>query len=424
MNSKKVLVTGVGVVSPFSLSVEQHFQDWIDGKSAVVIAPDPVFKDSPHLEARVAEFDRKSVLNNRMLRKVLSPSAGYAVGAAQAAIADAGLSGNYPVLEQCGLWVGSLSLEVDPDTFIPALKASLNAQKEFDMSLFARRGMKLLDPLFLVRALPNAAVCGISVELQVLGPNTNFTSGTSSGIMAIHSAAAAIQRGEVDCALAGGLDTLLGMDCIAEHLVANHLSHDFTCPAKACKPFDQNRDGFALGEGAAFVLLESETHAAQRGARPYAELLGYAMTTDTRLIVAQNRGDGAALAQAARLALQQSDCRPEDIGLVVGDGLGSNLDDLREASAFEAIQDGGPAVFTASTASLGFTGAASGAFSFVHACLAIKRQVLPPLINCDHPDPHCKVRFLPEAAQSQFERAMVWNSDRGIKNVAMVLGSS
>jgi len=424
MKSNRVLVTGVGVVSPLSLSVEQHFQDWIDGKSAVVAAADPVFKDSPHLEARVPEFDRKSVLNNRMLRKVLSPSAGYAVGAAQAAIADAGLAGNYPVLECCGLWVGSLSLEVDPDLFIPALKASLNAQKEFDMSLFARRGMKLLDPLFLVRALPNAAVCGISVELQVLGPNTNFTSGTSSGIMAIYSAAAAIQRGEIDCALAGGLDTLLGMDSIAEHLIANHLSQDFTCPAQACKPFDQDRDGYALGEGAAFVLLESETHAAQRGAQPYAELLGYAMTTDTRLIEAQNRGDGVALAQAARSALRQSDCRPEDIGLVVGDGLGSELDDLREASAFEAIQEGGPAVFTSSTASLGFTGTASGAFSFVHACLAIKRKVLPPLINCIHPDPRCKVRFLPVAEKSQFKRAMVWNSDRGIKNVAMVLGSS
>lgn len=423
MKPNKVLITGVGVFSPLSLTVDQHFQDWIDGKSAVVSAADPVFKDSPHLEARVPDFDRKSVLNNRMLRKVLSPSAGYAVGAARAAIADAGLSDNYPVLEQCGLWVGSLSLEVDPDLFIPALRASLNAQKEFDMSLFARRGMKLLDPLFLVRALPNAAVCGISVELQVLGPNTNFTSGTSSGIMAIYSAAAAIQRGEIDCALAGGLDTLLGMDSIAEHLIANHLSHDFTCPAKATRPFDQNRDGFALGEGAAFVLLESESHATQRGARPYAALLGTAMTTDTRLIVAQNRGDSTALAQAARLALEESDCKPEDVGLIVGDGLGCELDDLREACAFEAIQDGGPAVFTASTASLGFTGAASGAFSFVHASMALKRQVLPPLINCEHLDPRCNVRFLPVAEPSQFKRAMVWNSDRGIKNVAMVLGS-
>jgi 3-oxoacyl-(acyl-carrier-protein) synthase len=108
----------------------------------------------------------------------------------------------------------------------------------------------------------------------------------------------------------------------------------------------------------------------------------------------------------------------------VGDGLGSDLDDLREASAFDAIQDGGPAVFSASTASLGFTGAASGAFSFVHACLSIKQQVLPPLINCIHPDPRCKVRFLPTVGHSQFKRAMVWNSDRGIKNVAIILGSS
>jgi len=111
------LVTGVGVVSPLSLSVEQHFQDWIDGKSAVVAAADPVLKIALTSKRACLSLIAKCI-EQRMLRKVLSPSAGYAVGAAQAAIADAGLAGNYPVLECCGLWVGSLSLEVDPDLFI------------------------------------------------------------------------------------------------------------------------------------------------------------------------------------------------------------------------------------------------------------------------------------------------------------------
>jgi 3-oxoacyl-[acyl-carrier-protein] synthase II len=424
MSSRRVLVTGVGLVSPLALSVEPHFQGWIGGKSAVHLTSNPVFAENgPYLEARVTDFDRKEVLTNRMLRKLLSTSAGYAVSAAREAVSASGLGNNPSELERCGLWVGSLSLEIDPEQFVPPLRASLNNQGEFEISQFARRGMKLLDPLFLVRALPNAGTCGISIELQILGPNTNLTNGTTSGIMAVCLAAAAIQRGEIDCALAGGYDTLLGMDSIAEHMVSNRLSNQSSVPEKACKPFDKSRDGYVLGEGAAFVFLESEEHALKRGAQPYAELASFGTTMDSSLLFSKNPQDGTALYHAACEALQSGGCDSANLGLIVGDGLGTELDDLRESGVYRQITNGDQTAFTASTSSIGFTGAASGVFSLIHAALALQHQVLPPLLNCDDPDPLCAMNFVTQATQSEFRHALAWNSDRGVKNVAILLSA-
>jgi len=425
MNQPRVLVTGVGAVSPLGVRSRTHFEAWMDGRSAVQLARAPEFTSpTPQMEARVSGFERSQWITNRMLRKLLSPSAGYAVGAAGEAVADAGLV-DAPTLEACGLYVGSLSLEVDPEVFVPPLRASLTPAGVFDISLFAKRGMKLLDPLFLVRALPNAGACGISVEHQVLGPNTNLTNGYTSGLMSVGLAMAAIQRGETDCAVAGGYDTLLGMDSLAEHLIAGRLSTRHEDPPRACRPFDRDRDGYVLGEGAAFVLLESAAHARARGARAYAELLSYADTTDVALLQRERAGDATALRQAASRALGAAACPAGEVGAIFGDGLATELDDLREANAVrELFRDQAPAApFTAATSATGFTGAASGVFSLVHAVMGMEQQVVPALANCEHPDPRCAVHFLERAEPRPYHRSLVWTSDRGVKNVALVVGA-
>jgi 3-oxoacyl-[acyl-carrier-protein] synthase II len=422
MAAARVAVTGVGVVSPLGLHADEHFDAWLQGRSAVRVAADPQFPGrGPQLEARVSGFDRRAAISNRMLRKLLSRSAGYAVAAAGGAIADAGLQDDTTVLEGCGLYVGSLSLEIDPEVFIPPLRASLTPEGRFDISLFARRGMSLLDPLFLLRALPNAGVCGISVEYQVLGPNTNLTNGTCSGLMSIGLAMAAIQRGEIRCAVAGGYDTLLMMDSIAEHLIANRLSRRGDDPAGACRPFDRRRDGYVPGEGAAFVVLESVDHARDRGARVYAELRSCVETTDARLLRAENVTDATALHRAAAMALERGDCRSDELGAVFGDGLGTWGDDLREAHALDRLLLGAEVPFTAATSAIGFTGVASGVFSAVHCALAMWQGIAPPLANCGDPDPACGVHFLARPEPLAFPTALVWNSDRGAKNVALLV---
>jgi 3-oxoacyl-[acyl-carrier-protein] synthase II len=417
------VVTGVGVVSPLATAAAEHFEAWIEGKSAVAESADPEFRRyAPQLEARVSGFDRTAVIKTRMLRKLLAPSAGFAVGAAGEAIADAGLSGEREVLAACGLYVGSLSLEIDPDVFIPPLRASLTNDGEFDLSLFARRGMKLLDPLFLVRALPNAGLCGVSLEHQLLGPNTNLTNGPTSGLGAVALAVSAIERGEIRCAVAGGYDSLLVMDAVAEHLIAGRLTRNGTAPERACRPFDRARDGYVLGEGAAFVVVESPDHARARGATAYGRILGHSSTTDPGLLAPARAVDGTALEHAARLALDRAATGSGELGAIFGDGLATELDDIRESNAIAGVVDGAEVPFTAPTSAIGYTGAASGAFSLVHALLALRRRVTPPLANCDELDPRCPVHHLSSPAPLSRPRVLVWNSERGVKNVAMVAG--
>jgi len=424
MSQQSVVISGIGLVTPLGLDRATHFQAWLAGESAVQVSSNQLFDSYAHqIEARVKNFPREELIANRVLRKLLSPSAGYAVGAVGATLRDAGIQDDLETLKYCGLYVGSLSLEIDPKIFIPPLKASLTPEGEFDISLFAKRGMKLLDPLFLVRALPNAGLGGISVQHQVLGPNTNLTNGTCSGLMAIELAAAAIRRGEADCALAGGYDTLLGMDSIAEHLIAGRLSMYVKDPSQACRPFDCERDGYALGEAAAFIFLESAEHARARGAHIYAEVLGCGGTADTSLIDPRRAHDPTALAQAAGLALQDGGCEVKDLGVVFGDGLGTEIDDLREASALHMVLNGTRVPFTAATSAIGFTGTASGVISLAHAALALEEGIVPALGNCQDPDPRCPVYFLTQAERRPYNRSLVWNSDRGIKNIAVLVGA-
>jgi 3-oxoacyl-[acyl-carrier-protein] synthase II len=421
---ERVLVTGVGVISPLALSTREHFERYLRGDSSVSISSKPVYKKyTPQLEARVQGYRRRSFITNRMLRKLLSPSAGMAVGAAGEAIADAGLTDEKEVLEKCGLYMGSLSLEIETDQFIDPLRASLRKDGMFDISLFATRGMKILDPLFMVKALPNAGLCGVSVQHQVLGPNTNLTNGITSGLMAVGLAIEAIRRGEADCALAGGYDTLLGMDSVAENVINGRLSRYYEDPSRACRPFDRARDGFALGEGAAFVFLESETHALSRGAKRYAEIFPCRQTTDTNLLRRESVPDGTGLEQAARQALSAATCEVEELGVIFGDGLGTEKDDIREARALQGLLGAIETPITAGTCAIGFTGAASGVFSLIHGVMAIHDQVVPSLWNCEDPDPRCPIHFISQPEQKQYQRSLVWNSDYGIKNVAVVLGA-
>jgi 3-oxoacyl-[acyl-carrier-protein] synthase II len=424
MTTQRQVVTGVGVISPLGLAAQEHFQRILGGESALQVSAQPESHNMPaYLEARVTGFDRRTLIADRMLRKVLSPSSAYAVAAAGQAIQDAGLTGQHELLERSGLYVGSIAVDVDPEVFIPVFKESLTPQGDFEMSRFATRGIKLLDPLFLVKALPNAGLCGISILHRVYGPNLNVTNGAVSGLQAVAAAAAAIERGETQIAVAGGYDSLLRMDSVAEHLIANRLSKRQSDPQRACRPFDAERDGYAVGEGAAFVILETEAHARARGVHIYGELLAIAQTANASLLRETNSADDRALGYAARQVMKQQECRPTQLGAIYCDGLATQADDVREASVARRVSGDVPVPVTACTASLGFTGAASGVFSLIHAVLALDQQVVAPLINCIKPDPQSRIHFTVRSQAQRYERALVWNSDRGMKNIAVLVGA-
>ena len=246
----------------------------LSGDSAVDLLDEPQYRNYPPiLQARVAGFDRRAMIPDRMLRKLLSPSPGFAVAAATEALRDAQLLG--ADLTECGLYTGSVCLEANPDAFIPALRGSVDHTGQVDLYRFARSGMKLIDPLFLVQSLPNAGLCSIAIQHQVLGPNANLTNGAVSGLQAVIAATELIRRGDAEIALAGAYDLLLQMDCIVDHLLAGRLAGAADLPSRCCRPFDRARSGYALSEGASFLLLESAEHALQRNQKGYGEILSY-----------------------------------------------------------------------------------------------------------------------------------------------------
>jgi 3-oxoacyl-[acyl-carrier-protein] synthase II len=422
VNGRRVAVTGIGIVSPLGLDANQHFDRLVAGASAIQALDDEVYRSFPPLAyARVRDFDRRRWVPDRMLRKLLSTGSAYALGSATEALRDSGIVA--AEFSDCGLYVGSVCLEVSPETFIPALKESVNRENQVDITCFAQHGIKLLDPLFLVRALPNAGLCAIAIQHQILGPNANFTNGPISGLQAIIAGTEAIRRGDAEFALAGGFDSLLQMDCFVDHQLSGRLAHWKGSAADCCRPFDRNRDGYALSEGAAFLMLENLDHARYRGVRIYGEILASAESASPRNLIDPTFDGSTALCAAASRALELSSISRTDVGLVLGNGLAVEADDAMEMVAYGKVLGDSRAPFTAFTGAFGFVGAASGAFSVAHAFLAIRHQVVPPLTNCHDVVAGCTIPFVSKAQDAPLRHAMVWTSDRGVKNAALVVGS-
>jgi 3-oxoacyl-[acyl-carrier-protein] synthase II len=422
--NERIVFTGMGMVSPLALECTRHFERLLTGESGVGSLTNAQFQNQHYgLEAKVCGFDRRKMIEHRMLRKLLSPSAAFAVAAGGQALRDGGVAERFDWLGGCGLYVGSVLVDIDPETFLGALKNSLDKKGELDITQFATRGMFTIDPLFLVRALPNAGLCGIAVEHQVLGPNLSLTNGTVGGLQSVILAADALRRGDAQMALAGGCDSLLRLDSIIEHLAAGRLSRRTDDPGQACRPFDLSRDGYALGEGAAFVLLETESHARARCTRVYGELLASGQSSNPAALMGQTPGEESVLDCSAMLAMREAHCDPDEVEVIFGDGVATVQDDLMEARAVQRLFGNRPVSFTVATGSIGFTGSCSGVFSLIHALMGMHRQIIPPMINCHQPDPRCPLHFVREPRPCAFRRALVWNSDRGVKNATVIIGS-
>jgi 3-oxoacyl-[acyl-carrier-protein] synthase II len=420
VSEPKIVFTGVGVISPLALNADKHFDRLLAGESAIERLTDAAFANYPPiLQAPVKNFDRRQMIVDRMLRKLLAPSPAFALAAASEALQDSGLPAGG--LLDCGLYVGSVCLDANPEAFIPALRESLNGSEEVDLARFATHGMKLVDPLFLVKSLPNAGLCAIAIQHRTLGPNANITNGSVSGLQAVIAAAEAIRRGDTDFAVAGGYDSLLRMDCIADHLIGGRLASTANGAGRACRPFDRARSGYAVSEGAAFVVLETEEHARSRFARIYAELASFGQTSLPRALLDPAAADAQPLTMAVKHAMAAANVTPQEIDCVFGDGLATRPGDAREAAAYASLFDGAQPLFTCHTASFGFTGAAAGAFSLVHAMKTFERGMASPVINCDDPDPECRINITRSATACTPRNAVIWNSDQAVKNAALVV---
>jgi 3-oxoacyl-[acyl-carrier-protein] synthase II len=412
-SGRRVVVTGVGVVSPLGTGFATHWPRLLAGESGVRAVEGEIAVALPGaVRAPVTTLDPTRI-RNRMLRKLLLPSATFAVIAAGDALADAGLAGDDACLEGCGIYFGSVAYEVPRPTFHAALRASFDADGVFDFERFGRFGIEQIDPLLIVKGLPNAAPCGVAIEHGIRGINASFTSGATAGLQAAAAAWTAIRDGLVDVAIVGGSDSLLLADHFVAHHAAGRLALTGPAASSAARPFDSAPDGYALGEGAACCVLEAESHARARAVRIYAEVRGASETT-----APGPDPSGDSLVAAVRAALP--DAASPDAAFVSGVGVAE--DDRREWLACTRLWRGGRPM-TAATGAIGLTGAASGAFALVHAVRAIADGVVPPTAGCAQIDPACEAPIVRRAERRRLAGVAVWATDN-VRNAAIMLGTA
>ncbi|MCD6289783.1 MAG: beta-ketoacyl-ACP synthase II [Anaerolineae bacterium] len=383
---RRVVVTGLGAVTPLGGDVPSTWTNVIAGRSGVgrITAFDP----SPYktqIAAEVKDFDPAQYLNRRLVRR-LDRFTHFAIAAGMEAVSDAALDLSAEDPTQVGIIIGS------------AIGGVQTLLREYEV--LTKHGPRRLNPFFVPAMLIDTAAGQLAIELGARGPNMGIVSACATGNGAIGEAAEIVRRGDAEVILAGGSEAAIHPITVAGLGVMGALSTRNDEPTKTPRPFDAQRDGFVMGEGAAMLVLESLEHAQRRGARIYAELLSYAATADAYHL-AQPAEGGAGAVEAMRKALRRADLRPQDVQYINAHGTGTLLNDRSETMAIKQVF-GEHAYQLAVSSTKSMTGHLLGAAGALEAVLCIKalqEQILPPTINYEHPDPECDLDYVPNQAR-------------------------
>ncbi|HIC90377.1 MAG TPA: beta-ketoacyl-[acyl-carrier-protein] synthase family protein, partial [Anaerolineae bacterium] len=285
------------------------------------------------------------------------------------------------------------------------------------------KGPRSLGPFLIPSVMPNSLSCLVSIETGIRGPVMTSTAACASGNYALLEAYHFLQRGETDIMLAGASESLPGPVLLAAFERMGALSHRDGAPEEASRPFDADRDGFVCGEGAAVLVLETEEHARQRGARIYAELLGGRLTADAYHITAPDpSGNGAV--RAMHGALLSAGLAPEDVDVIFAHGTSTRLNDATETRAIKSVfgEHARRLAITATKSMVGHALGAAGAIASLAALLTLYHGLIPPTINYHTPDPECDLDYVPNVARRQpVQVAMVNAFGFGGQNVAVIL---
>jgi 3-oxoacyl-[acyl-carrier-protein] synthase II len=380
---RRVVVTGLGVVSPVGNTVEEFWKNVCGGVSG--IGPITRF-DGSRLDARIAAevkaFDPSKYVEAKEAKR-MALFTQYAVAAAKMAWADSGL-------DRGG---------ADPDRVAVILGNGIGG-KEVDCEAYQtlfQRGPSRLSPMTIPKLIPNEAAGNISILLQARGQVHTVVTACASGTDALGVALDAIRLGRADVVISGGTEAAITEYCIGGFCAMKALSTKYNdAPARASRPFDLSRDGFVMGEGAGILILESQEHAARRGARILAELAGYGGTGDAHHLTAPHPdGDGAV--RAIRGALRDAGLNPGDVDYINAHGTSTPLNDPMETKAVKTVfGDHARRLRVSSTKSMtGHMLGAAGAVEAIICVLALRDQFYPPTINQETRDPECDLDYVP-----------------------------
>jgi 3-oxoacyl-[acyl-carrier-protein] synthase II len=388
---RRVLITGVGLLTPLGIGREASWQGLVAGRSAVktIESFDPSSLRS-QLGAELDGFEPQQYADRKALRSMTRNDQLAVAGAATAA-ADAGLEPPEPGDEERhrrGLFVGSNKEVSNLQPILDGVMYALTDDGTVDVGLLGANATSAFPPLYYIEGLQAASLFYISQAHGLMGANTYIAGSGDAGATAIGRAFRAVRRGEIDVALAGGFDDATSWWNMTKYDSMGFLTDANELGAEACRPYDAERSGAVLGEGAAMFVLEEAEHAAARGASAYAEVAGFGSSFDGRLLTLDQTG--RPLVRAVSAALRDAGCAPEDVGYVATDGCGTKVGDASEARALRAVFGDSTPPASSSKAATGHLVGGAGALNAAVGVLAAHTGILPPTVNLDAVDPACE----------------------------------
>jgi 3-oxoacyl-[acyl-carrier-protein] synthase II len=423
---RRVVITGMGVIAPLGNSVNELFDALIEGRSGV--GPITLFDASrfpTQFAAQVKNFDLGHYVKDGQRWANSGANSRFAAAAAQQALVDADLVDNSHVdRTRCGVYLGSGEGIQDFHNLISLIAQSYRPQERaVDAAAFARGGLKRFHSGREFEQEPHTTPGHLAAYFDLEGPNFNCLTACAASSQAIGEATELIRHGDADVMLSGGAHSMIHPLGMTGFNLLTALSTRNTNPAKASRPFDKERDGFVLGEGAAMVVLEDLEHAKRRGATIYGEISGYGSTADA-FRVTDSHPDGRGAIACMEQALADGGLAPTDIGYINAHGTSTQVNDRVESLAIKKIF-GDFAYQVPVSSSKSMTGhliAAAGAVELIISLMALVRGVLPPTINYEVPDPECDLDYIPNEAREKKARHALSNSfGFGGQNVSLIV---
>ncbi|NLJ32996.1 MAG: beta-ketoacyl-ACP synthase II [Firmicutes bacterium] len=394
---RKVVITGLGPVTPIGIGREQYWHSLQEGKSGIKrIEKFPVDNFASQIAGEVGDFNPGDFLAHRDIRR-MDRFAQFAIAGSRLAIKDANLKLSKVNKERCAVVLG----------------AGIGGLETFEKQCQAlvKGGLAKVSPLFIPMMISNMGSGQVSIALGFQGPSLTVTTACASGTDAVGQALRMIQGGKADLVVTGGSEAAISPLGLAGFCKMKALSTRNSHPEKASRPFDKERDGFVMAEGAGILLLEELEHALGRGGKIYAEVKGYGSTSDAyHITTPEPEGKGAA--QAMLQALADAELEPEEIDYINAHGTSTYYNDKSETAAIKKVFAAHASqVAISSTKSMtGHLLGAAGGVELIASCLAVSKNIIHPTINYEYPDPDCDLDYVPNQFRPREVRNAISNS--------------
>ncbi len=396
MEKRRVVVTGIGAVTPLGNDAKSLWENIVANKSGIDYITRVNKDDFPvSVAGEIKDFDAKEFMDRKDARK-MDLFTQYAVAASKMAVEDANLTIDESNAERVGVWIG----------------CGIGGMDTYEEQLrrFIDKGYRRVSPFFVPMLIPDMAAGQVSIQLGAKGINSCSVTACASGANSIGDAFKAVQRGDVDYIITGGTESPITNMAFAGFSAMKALTFNED-PKTASRPFDQNRDGFVMGEGAGILVLETLDSALDRGAKIYAEIVGYGATGDAFHITAPAEG-GEGAARAMQMAINDANVKPEEVDYINAHGTSTDMNDKYETQAIKNIF-GAHAKQLAVSSTKSMTGHLLGAAGGVEGVISVKAiddGIVPATINYETPDPDCDLDYVPNESRKQDVNVVLSNS--------------